>query len=591
MIDRKDQKTENTWDLTKLCESTDCWDRDIERIKGLVDKAKSFQGELSLSSDSLYSALVFLKDLYMELERLGSWAFLSYSVDGANPEVQQRAGIFQQIEATFSEALSYFDPELLALDESKIKKWIQEDRFSEFKVYIEKSLRYKSHILSKECENLLALFSPLSDSSQETFQDLNNIDLDFGSINGEKLTHSTYAKFMQSNDEEIRKEAYLQLYKEYEKHQNTISRLYSSSIKKDIFLSKARGYKSTLDKALFPDKLPESVYTSLIESVHEALPSLHRYYDLRANMLGKEKLRHWDVYTPIIKEMKSKHSYEEAVQLIGEAVKPLGDEYREILVDGLTSGRWVDRYENKAKRSGAFSAGGYVGVPYIMTNFEEEVLGSVFTLIHEGGHSMHSYYSVKNNPFMSYSYTIFEAEVASTFNENLLFDYLIKSAETDKEKSSLIGKKLDDTVATLFRQTMFAEFELTCHRAAEKGIPLTPSFLRESYRKLLTEYFGPKMEFEDVSDLEGLRIPHFYRSFYCYKYATGISASIALSERVLNGGEKERNDYLSFLSSGGSSYPLESLKKAGVDMSTPEPVKAATKYFDSLLTKMEHLVL
>lgn len=590
MIDRKDQRIEDTWDLSLLSRSESDWDNDISLLKEKAGKAKEFQGRIALSSDSLYSALSYIKECYMELERLGSWAFLSYSADGTNPAVQKRAGIYQQVEAEFSSALSFFDPELLEIDGDKLASWLSEDRFAEYRRYIEKARMFKEHILSQKEEALLALYSPLSDSSQEAFQDLNNIDLDFGMIGDEKLTHSTYSKFLQSEDESIRRKAYMQLYKEYEKHQSVISRLYSASIKNDIFLSRARGYKSSLDKALFPDRMPESVYTSLIDSIHEAFPIFHRYYALRARMMGKEKLKHWDVYTPLVNEKQSRHTYQEAVDMISNAIAPLGEEYRNTLIKGLTSERWVDRYENKGKRSGAFSAGGYIGNPYILTNFEEEVLGSVFTLIHEGGHSMHSYYSVRNNPFMSYSYTIFEAEVASTFNENLLFKYLLKNANDKEDKASLIGKKLDDTVATLYRQTMFAEFELKVHQDAENGIPTTVSYLRETYGELLKEYFGPIMEFEDVSNLEGLRIPHFYRAFYCYKYATGISASIALSERVLNGGEKEKDDYLSFLKSGGSEFPLESLKKAGVDMSTPEPVKEATRYFSKLIDELESLL-
>lgn len=590
MIERKDQKIENTWDLTKLYKDSTAWDLALENVKKRLPEAESFKGKLGNSSDDLYKALCYLRDLYLELENLGSWAFLNYSADGANPEIQKRAGMIEAVECDFTEKLSYFDPELLAIDEDKIQSWMQEDRMKEFVVYINKSLRFKSHVLSDECESLLSLYSPLSDAAQQTFQDLNNIDLDFGEIDGEKLTHSSYSRFMQMEDEKKRESAYRHLYGEYEKHQNTISRIYSASIKNDIFLSKARKYQSSLDKALFPDNVPQSVYLSLIESVHNALPTLHRYYAIRAKLMGKDKLKHWDVYLPLVKMEKSKHTYDEAVALIKEAVAPLGKEYQDTLIKGLTTDRWVDRYENKAKRSGAFSAGGYASMPYILTNFEEDVLRSVFTLIHEGGHSMHSYYSARNNPFMSYNYTIFEAEVASTFNENLLFQYLIKNAKSDKERAGLIAMKLDDIVATLFRQTMFAEFELLVHQAAEKGIPCTPAFFRGTYRKLLESYFGPIMEFEDVSDLEGLRIPHFYRAFYCYKYATGISASIVLSNRVLNGGEKEKSEYLSFLSSGGSEYPIDSLKKAGVDMSTPKAVEEACDYFKNLLDQFENLV-
>lgn len=589
MIERKDQKIENTWDISLLSPDAASWDKELEEAKGRFSELEALKGTLSESSDSLYSALCKIRDLTIQLEKLGSWAFLNYSADSMNPDVQRRAGIFSAVEAELQEKMSFFDPELLAIDEDKIQAWMAEDRFWEFRVYIKKARRFKDHILSEKEERLLSLYAPVQNTHQETFQDLNNIDLAFGEINGETLSHGNYSKYMHSDDPALREEAYRKYYKAFNDHRHTIARSYSGSIKNDIFLSKARGYASSLEKALFPDNMPKSVYTSLIESVHKAFPQLHRYYKLRAKLLGKEKLNHWDVYVPMVNAVKTKHTYDEAVALISEAVKPLGEEYRETIVNGLSKDRWVDRYENKGKRSGAFSAGCFTGNPYILMNYEEEVLNSVFTLIHEGGHSMHSYYSARNNPFMCYDYTIFEAEVASTFNEELLQDYLVKNAKSDQEEAYLIAKHLDDMVGTLFRQTMFAEFEMLVHDAAESGTPTTIDFFKKTYRGLLEAYFGDTLEFIEESDLEGLRIPHFYRAFYCYKYATGLSASIALSQKVLSGGEKDREDYLSFLKSGGSVYPLESLKKAGVDMSTPAPVDAAMELFKKELDRLEEL--
>lgn len=296
-------------------------------------------------------------------------------------------------------------------------------------------------------------------------------------------------------------------------------------------------------------------------------------------------MRLYDVYVPIIKDIKVHNTYEEAVEIIVKALSPLGEDYCRTLKEGLLGG-WVDKYENKGKRSGAFSAGSYVGDPYILMNYKEDVLRAVFTLAHEGGHSMHSWYSVNNNPFQNYDYTIFEAEVASTFNEQLIAKYLIDNAENSDMKKFLINKQIDDIIATIFRQTMFAEFELITHTMAEEGVPLTVDSLRAEYRKLLEKYFGSNVELEELSDLEGLRIPHFYRAFYVYKYATGLSAAFALSEKVLTGGEREREDYLSFLKSGGSKFPLDSLKLAGVDMSSPEPVQDAMKKFESLVNEL-----
>ena len=587
-MDRKDQKIENTWDLSALSPSGEAWEKDMKKLSKLFSKASHFKGHLGDSSDSLYEALSYYRDTSLEAERLGSWAYLMYETDGTDGGNMRRLGMYQAEAAAFSEKFSYFTPELLAIDESKLNEWMKEKRFKEFRIWMKKALREKAHVLSEKEERLLSLYVPVSGSMQKAFMDLNNSDLDFGEINGEKLTHGTYPIFIRNQDESIREKAYRQYYKGYDDHKHTIADLYSSSVNEDIFQARARGFRSSLDAALFPDRIPSSVYRSLIASVHDAFPVLHEYYRVKAKVLGKEKLHHWDCYMPMVEGCASHHTYEEAVSLISEAVRPLGDEYRNTLVKGLTEDRWVDRYENKGKRSGAFSAGGYIGNPYILTNYEEDVLDSVFTLIHEGGHSMHTWYSVRNNPYMCYNYSIFEAETASTFNECLLADYLMKNSDND-EKAYIIGKRLDDIVATLFRQTMFAEFELIIHEKAERREPITLDTLRNEYRKLLEAYFGPMMIFEDVSDLEGLRIPHFYTAFYCYKYATGISAAIALSERVLSGGEKERNEYLSFLSSGGSTYPIESLKKAGVDMSTPEPVKKAAEYFGKLLDEFKSI--
>ena len=586
---RNEQKAENTWDLSGLVKNGDEWDKSMKKLSAAFRKASVFKGKLGESADSLFKALEYYKNTSMEAERIGNWAFLMYETDGTDPDNMRRLASYQAAAADFSERFSYFTPELMAIDTATIKEWMKEKRFKEYRIWMKKTLREKDHVLSEKEEKLMSLYLPVSGSAQKAFMDLNNSDLTFEDVDGNPLTHSTYSIFLKNPDEKIREKAYRNYYKGYDQHKHTIADLYESSVQEDIFRSKARGFKSSLEAALFPDKIPTSVYTFLIKTVHEAFPALHEYYRVKAAVLGKEKLHHWDAYMPMVEGIKSHHTYEEAVALINEAVKPLGEEYRITLINGLTTDRWVDRYENKGKRSGAFSAGGYFGNPYILTNFEEDVLDSVFTLIHEGGHSMHSWYSVRNNPYMNYDYSIFEAETASTFNENLLSRYLIEHAESKEEEAYIIGKNLDDEVATLFRQTMFAEFELIIHTLAEKKQPITLSVMRAEYRKLLEAYFGPMMEFEEVSDLEGLRVPHFYNAFYCYKYATGISASIALSERVLSGGEKEREDYISFLKSGGSSYPIESLRKAGVDMSTPAPVKAATEHFSALLERFKEL--
>ncbi len=590
MIERKDQIIKNTWDLTLLCLDEDDYLKRLESLEKRLGELEEYKNRLGESPESFHNALKIYFDYAEEAERTLSWAYLNYSADSSNPRVMENAGKADMLEAQISEKTSWMAPSLMALDEKTVSNYLKEERNKDYRIYVTKLRRMKDHVLSDKEERIMSLFSANRSGYQSAFMDANNIDFDFGYIGEEKLTHSTYNKFIRSKDESVRKEAYEKLYGEYEKHQHILARIFEGSIKNDIFVARARGYNSSLECALYKDDVDTKVYTSLIENVHNAFPYLHRYYKLRARMMGKDKINHYDVYTAICDEHNSRHSYDEAVLLIKEAVKPLGEEYSQILIKGLTDERWVDRYENKGKRSGAFSAGGYTGNPYILTNYEDEVLDSVFTLIHEGGHSMHSYYSSHNNPFPHYDYTIFEAEVASTFNENLLSEYLIKNSKSKEEEAYLISKKLEDIVATFFRQTMFAEYELILHESAENSTPLTIDYMRKVYRKLLQNYFGDNVVFESKSDLEGLRIPHFYNAFYVYKYATGIAASIALSKRVLLGGDKERNDYLTFLKSGGSRYPLESLKIAGVDMSKSDAVLATTEYFSSLMDRLEELI-
>jgi oligoendopeptidase F len=394
---------------------------------------------------------------------------------------------------------------------------------------------------------------------------------------------------MEHPDRELRCRAYTAFYGRFDSHKTTLASLYAGSVKQDVIRARVRNFPSARAAALFPDNVDEAVYDNLIAAVGNNLAPLHRYYHLRKRALKLPELRHYDVYAPLVPKAAKRTGWDEAVDLVSAALAPLGDEYTGTLRAGLM-GRWADRYENRGKRSGAFSAGSYTGDPYILMNYKDDALRDVFTLAHEGGHSMHSWYSAKSNPFMQYGYTIFEAEVASTFNEELLFRYLKDSSPDGNLKLYILNKRADDILATLYRQTMFAEFEKRTHELEEGGSPLTVDLLRGEYRGLLEKYFGPAMVLEKESDLEGLRIPHFYRAFYVYKYATGISASLALAERVLSGGGKEREEYFAFLKSGGSRFPIESLKAAGVDMSSPVPVEAACKAFGALVEELERLL-
>lgn len=586
-IPTRDQVKENDkWDLSSLYPCDEAWESDLELLKKKQEEAGKFKGTLGNSPARLLEAIKWLSSAYMLAEQVYVYASLKYSAESNDPENQRKFGLATQACTDLAAATSYFDPEVLKV--KNIPKWIDDKDFDDCRVFLNKIVRRKEHTLSPGEEQILAKQAEIQETPSKTFEILTNVDMDFGESDGRPLSQGTWSVFMLDPDREVRKNAYNRFYGEYKAHEQTLATLYAGSVKQDIFNARIRGFDTALDAALFVDDIPKSVYTGLIEAVHKAFPVLHRYYALRKKILGVEELRHYDVYVPLVSSVKTHKTYEQAAEIVKNALKPLGDDYVKTIYKGITSDRWVDRYENKGKRSGAFSSGGFVGAPYILLNYNEDVLGDVFTLAHEGGHSMHSLYSKNNNPFLSYEYTIFEAEVASTFNEQLVARYLTENAESSEMKTYILAKQIDDIIATLFRQTMFAEFELLCHTQQEQGQPLTVSTIRKTYRGLLESYFGPDMVFEENSDLEGLRIPHFYSAYYVYKYATGISAAIALSERVLNGGYREREDYLDFLKSGGSTFPIQSLKKAGVDMSTQRPVEAATRKFESLLQQFEN---
>ena len=588
-IPLRSQVAENDkWDLSSLYPCDEAWETDLGRLKKKIDEAGKFKGTMAKSPVALLSAMKWLSDSMMLAEQVYVYASLKYEAQSDDPENQRMIGTISQVYTDLIAAVSYMDPEILEI--KNLEKIIEDKDFDDCRVYLKKILRQKNHTLSPSEEEILAKQSELQGTPSKAFEMLTNVDMNFGSVDGMPLSQSTWVSFMLKPDRDLRRRAYEQFYETYRSHEQTLATLYAASVKQDIFNARVRGFDTALDAALYRDDVPKSVYTGLIEAVHKALPLLHRYYALRKRILGLSELRHYDVYVPLVGSIKTHKTYEQATEIVKQALKPLGEDYVKTLYKGITTDRWVDRYENKGKRSGAFSSGGFIGAPYILLNYKEDVLGDVFTLAHEGGHSMHSYYSKRNNPFLCYDYTIFEAEVASTFNEQLVAKYLTDNAESDEMRTYIIAKQIDDMIATLFRQTMFAEFELLCHTQQEQGQILTASTLRKTYRGLLEAYFGPEMVLEENSDLEGLRIPHFYNAYYVYKYATGISAAIALSQRVLNGGWRELDDYLSFLKSGGSKFPIQSLKGAGVDMSTQAPVEAAMKKFEALLSQFEKTI-
>jgi len=581
------------WDLSKLFANDEEWNSSLAEFEKIAERIPSFRGTLGKSALSLADYLDFSRDLNILNERLTYYADLRQTEDEGDSAARTMTGKITMAAAKANAASAWENPEILSIPEKDMETFLAHERIADYRVYLQKILRYRPYILSGGEERIIALHAEGEGAVSDAFSVLTNVDFDFGVIDtpeGKRpLSQSTFSVFMENPDRDLRKKAYEMFYGCFDAHKTTLASLYSGSVKQDVINARVRGYSSARFASLFTDNVSEAVYDNLISAVSGKLTALHRYYSLRKRALKVPELRHYDVYAPLVPGAKKITSWNEAVDLVSSALCPLGDEYVSVLRNGLL-GRWADRYENKGKRSGAFSAGSFTGEPYILMNYKEDSIRDVFTLTHEGGHSMHSWYSAKNNPFMQYSYTIFEAEVASTFNEELLFRYLVKNSDNRELRLYLVNKRADDLLATLYRQTMFAEFEKISHELEEGGTPLTSDLLREEYRKLLKKYFGPQMVFEKTSDLEGLRIPHFYNAFYVYKYATGVSAALALADRVLGGGAKERDDYFTFLKSGGSRFPIDSLKAAGVDMSSPEPVNAACDAFARLVDELEKML-
>ena len=586
---RSDVPAADRWDLSKLYGDEAGWEKDLERHRALRAQIPSFKGTLGQSPESLAAALVFLRDFGMLEERLAVYAALRESEDQGLSTSRDRNARFMMSQAEAQAAWSYFDPEIHSISDARMAEFLVHPALAEFAVWLRKLLRFKPHVLSEKEERLLAMQAEANQTAQNAFTVLTDVDFDFGAVDtregAKPLSHSLFSSYLQSPDRELRKAAYGRYYAQYEQHKTTLAVLYEGSVHLDRYAAKARNHSSARAMALFPDSMPEAVYDNLIAAVHAGLPALHRYYELRRRALALDELHHYDVKVPLLPSVTWRHSYDQAVNVVRAALAPLGEEYTRELERGLRQG-WVDRYENKGKTSGAFSYGSFRAEPYILMNFKEDHLDDVFTLAHEAGHSMHSFESARNNPFLNWHYTTFEAEVASTFNEQLLQRHFVERADSAQARAYLVNKEIDAIIGSLFRQTMFAEFESTAHALVESGTPLIVDVLRAEYRKLLEAYFGPRVKLEEVSDIEGLRIPHFYRAFYVYTYATGISAAIALADRVLTGGVQARDDYFVFLRSGGSRYPLESLKLAGVDMSKPEPVHAAIARFEKLVGEL-----
>jgi oligoendopeptidase F len=589
-------KPQDTWDLSALFPTDGDWETAFSAWSARIPEYASYKGRLGESPQTLADLLQLDADLDRAAERLGVYAFLKTAEDQGDSDAQKRKGRYQHAATQAAEAASFIRPELMAIPHEAVDRLLDDPVLAPWRLALERTLRYRPHTLSDKEEQLLAMQGQMSEASNQIFRQLNDADLKWPTIKDEKgtsieLGHSSFSAFLHSPSRAVRKTAFHTYYQQYEAHKNTIAAALNGSVQRDVYYARVRGFKSARESALFADNVPLSVYDNLIESVHNNLPALYRYYDLRKRKMKlKDGVHMYDTYVPILSDLEKKHTWDQAVRVVIDALEPLGEEYTRTLRDGLTTARWSDRYPNAGKQSGAFSYGTFDGPPYIMMNFQPAVLDHVFTLAHEAGHSMHSWYSARHQPFQYYGYTIFVAEVASTFNEMLLAEHLMKRAKSDKERAYLVNRQLDGIRGTILRQTMFAEFEKITHQLVEDGQPLTVDTLRTEYRKLLDLYFGPDFAIDKELELECLRIPHFYRAFYVYKYATGLSAAIALSQRVLNGTNGELDAYLTFLKGGSSKWPLDLLRDAGVDMESPEPVNTALAYFDRLVTELDELV-
>src|SRR5213080_1467237 len=592
---RADIPESDKWDLTHLFSDVGKWNEDVEWITRTYPRITEWKGRVAESPQTLAKVLEFEKQLDLKVERVYHFASLQLAEDSANNDYLSRIGQLQNLMTNLAEASAFVVPEIQAIDDGLWEKFIADPMLKDWKIPLHKIRRMRPHVLSEREERLLALGAAALDGYDDAFSQLTNVDMKFGAlidVDGREkpLTQSTYSSFLLKRDRDLRERAFNQFYEEFQDHQFTLAASLSYSVKANVFRARARNFPSALEASLFKDDVPVAVYDGLINAVREGIPPLLRYYELRRRVLGLDQLRAYDTYVPLVSEIEAHISFDDAINKVITSLAPLGQEYTRTLADGLR-GRWCDRYETKGKRSGAFSSSSYQAPPYILMNYKEDVFADVYTLAHEAGHSMHTWLSQRSQLFQDYDYPIFLAEVASTFNEELLTHFLLQETKDPKMRAYIINRQIDDLRGTLFRQTMFAEFEKIIHGIEESGDALTLDIFKSEYRKLLEVYFADNFVLDPQLDLECLRIPHFYSAFYVYKYATGISAAVALSERVLAGETGSVEAYLDFLCSGGSRFPLETLNAAGVDMTKPAPVESTLRLFEQRLDELEDLLL
>ncbi|OES43924.1 oligoendopeptidase F [Domibacillus iocasae] len=592
---RSEVAEELKWRLEDIFETDGLWEEEFKAIQVLAGEAVSYKGTLGNSAEQMHSFFTWQDALLERMGKLYTYAHMRYDEDTQNAHYQGMNDRAKMLYTQIAGALSFADPEILSIEEEKVNGFIASyEPLRLYKKVLEDLNKQRPHVLSAVEENLLAQVSDVLGSSSATFGMLNNADLEFPVIkdeNGEniQITHGNYVRFLESSDRRVREDAFKAVYATYGKFKNTFASTLSGQIKKDNFSAKVRHYGSAREAALSRNHIPETVYDNLVETINNNLPLLHRYIKLRKKVLGLDELHMYDLYTPLVAEGKFDVTYDEAKELLQKGLQPLGKEYNDILTTGLES-RWVDVVENKGKRSGAYSSGAYGTNPYVLMNWQDNV-NNLFTLAHEFGHSIHSYYTRENQPYIYGDYSIFVAEVASTCNESILNDYLLKTTDDEKKRIYLLNHFLETFRGTVFRQTMFAEFEHMVHEKAQNGEALTADGLSEAYYELNKKYFGDDMVIDEEIALEWARIPHFYYNYYVYQYATGLSAAIALSSQILKDGEEASERYINeFLKAGSSSDPIEVLKRAGVDMTEADAIEAACRVFEESLEEIEKLL-
>jgi oligoendopeptidase F len=586
-------KVEDTWDLAPVYASMSEWHAGLEKLAADYPRIADWKGRVGQSAATLREVLEFEKTIDQAIENLSVYASLKLSEDASDAQNLARSSQLDGLLVRVGEACSWLGPEIQAIDDETFARFLTDPVLSEWAIPLKKLRRLKAHTLSPAEERIMALANSALSGFDDASGQLMDVDMKFGDITDDRgqtieLSQSSWMSMLLRPDTSLRRRTFQQFYAEFDAHKFTLASTLSHSIKSDVFSARARHYPSAREAALYYDDVPVSVYDNLITTVRANFGPLFRYLELRKRVLKLDEIHQYDLFVPLVPKFEKKTTFDEAIDLVLTSLAPLGDEYVSALGEGLRTQRWCDRYENKGKRSGAFSSGTFANPPYLLMNFKDDVFGDVYTLAHEVGHSMHSWYSARHQPFQTYNYPIFTAEVASTFNECLLTDHLLKTTDDPRFRSYILCREIDDLRSTIYRQTMFAEFEKLAHELEEKGEPVTLDVFRSVYRGLLEAYFGTGFTIDSELELECLRIPHFYHAFYVYKYATGLSAAVALANQVLTTGDASK--FLGFLKSGGSVFPIPTLQKAGVDMSTPAPIESALRHFAKRVEELEALL-